>query len=176
MRRFIIPLVFIVLCGLFFIACEMKVGETPEGTAPIVVSAAELFKMMGDGMAAYRLFEGTTEMQEGKSPHGAYVTILVNGVAARSIEEKAGSFDEGSLIVKKNYDQDKKFTAYTVMYKVKGYDPEHGDWYWAKFTEDGTTDLEGEAVKALFQEKGEGCIACHTQVKDKDWVFTEVPK
>jgi hypothetical protein len=176
MRRFIIPLVVIVSCGLFFLACEKKAGKTSTETTPIVVNAADLFKMMGDGMATYRLFGGTTEMQEGKSPHGAYVTILVNDVAARSIEEKKGSFDEGSLIVKKNYDQDKKFTAYTVMYKVKGYDPEDGDWYWAKFAEDGTTDLEGEAVKALFTEKGEGCIACHAQVKDRDWVFTEVPK
>ena len=28
--------------------------------------------------------------------------------------------------------------AVTVMYRTKGYNPEGGDWYWAKYNPDGT--------------------------------------
>jgi hypothetical protein len=127
-------------------------------------------------MATLAVFPGTTEMMPGNSPHGAFVTILVNDIAMKSIEEKKATFDDGSFIVKKNYGADKVFGAYTVMYKVTGYYPEGGDWYWAKYDEMGGSDLEGDAVKMMFAEKNEGCIACHAQVKDKDWVFTGMMK
>jgi len=169
----------LVFIGLIFACAHKKTGEnaggmTPvsEGITPVTVNAADVFKMMSDGMASYTVFPGSTEMMPGKSPHGAFVTVLVNDIALKSIEENKATFDDGSLIVKENYGPDKALGAYTIMYKVAGYYPEGGDWYWAKFDKAGASDLEGEAVKTMFAEKKEGCIACHAQVKDKDWVFT----
>lgn len=172
MRRLSILVIAVAIAGLVF-ACAQKQAEE---MMPVTVNAGDVFKMMDDGMATYVLFPGSAEMAPGKSPHGAYVTILVNDVAMKSIEAKKAVFDDGSLIVKKNYGPDRAFAAYTIMYKAAGYYPEGGDWYWAKYDEAGVSDLEGDAVKAMFAEKGEGCIACHAQVKDADWVFTPIPK
>lgn len=49
------------------------------------------------------------------------------------------------------------------MYKEKGYDAEHNDWFWAKYTPDGKVDAEGK-VKA--------CYDCHGQRKDNDYIWT----
>jgi len=71
---------------------------------------------------------------------------------------------EGAIIVKENYGKDKKtLMAVTPMYRIKGYNPEGGDWYWAKYGADGTV-LKAGKVK--------GCIDCHSVQKTKDWIFT----
>jgi hypothetical protein len=46
---------------------------------------------------------------------------------------------------------------------VLGYDPDAGDWFWAKHTADGTIAKKGKVA---------GCINCHTAVITNDWVFT----
>jgi hypothetical protein len=54
--------------------------------------------------------------------------------------------------------------AVTPMYKVKGYNPEAGDWFWGKYGPDG---------KIMASGKVKGCINCHGVQKAKDWIFTE---
>jgi len=67
------------------------------------------------------------------------------------------------------------------MYKATDYDSENGDWYWARYKEDGSLDttpdgmpIEGETIKKMAEMK-KGCIACHMSKRSDDWVFTEVP-
>lgn len=51
-----------------------------------------------------------------------------------------------------------KLAAITVMYKVKGYNPEANDWYWVKYLPDGSVDkMNGMALAG----KPPGCINCH---------------
>jgi pathogenesis-related protein 1 len=53
-------------------------------------------------------------------------------------------------------------TAITVMYKVKGYNPVAGDWFWAKYS------LTGEVQDA---GKVERCISCHARkIPGNDYV------
>jgi len=105
---------------------------------------------------------GKGEMYPGKEPHGALLTTYVNKTALDSIK-KAKGMAEDSIIVKENYDSGKKLNAVTVMYKVKNYNPEGGDWFWAKY--DPQFNILGEG-------KVEGCIKCHGSVKDNDYIFT----
>ena len=99
--------------------------------------------------------------------HGALLTTFVNDAAYYSIKEKKGMAD-GSLIVKEGYTEDKKFTGIVVMYKIKGYNPGGGDWFWAKYSPEG---------KVLASGKVEACIKCHAEKKDNDFVWTgEVKK
>jgi hypothetical protein len=55
----------------------------------------------------------------------------------------------------------------TVMYKFKGYNPEGGDWFWAKYARDGSVMASG---------KVEGCIKCHGRRKDNDYIYTGTVK
>lgn len=50
------------------------------------------------------------------------------------------------------------------MYKIAGYNPDGGDWYWAKYKADGTVEAAGQP---------KGCINCHRVQQDNDWLFTE---
>jgi hypothetical protein len=52
--------------------------------------------------------------------------------------------------------------AITPMYLEKGYNPDAGDWFWAKYGPEGEVMSSG---------KVEGCIGCH-RTRD-NWLFTE---
>lgn len=111
---------------------------------------------------AWDLWPGKGRLYKGAEPHGALLTTFVNSTALYSIKKKNGMAD-GSIIVKENYAADKRFVALTVMYKIKGYNPEAGDWFWAKYLPDGTIEASG---------KVKGCIDCHGKQKDNDFIMT----
>jgi hypothetical protein len=108
------------------------------------------------------LWPGKGKLYKGKKPHGAFLTTYVNSIALGSI--KAGEvMAGGSIVVKENYTPEKKLAAVTVMYKVKGYNPEAGNWFWAKYGADGSVAKAG---------KVKGCINCHSARKGNDFIFT----
>lgn len=110
----------------------------------------------------WQLFPGKGRMYEGKQPHGAFLTTYVNNDAYFSIRDKKGMAD-GSLIVKENYTSDKKLDSVTVMYKIKGYSPDAGDWFWAKYEAAGNVVASGRV---------NACIMCHEAKKDNDFIFS----
>lgn len=111
----------------------------------------------------WSFFPGKTELYQGKHPHGALLTTYVNDFALNGIKAKVGTLADGAMIVKENYMPDKKLAAVTVMYRVDGYDPDAGDWFWAKYKADGSIEKEGKVG---------GCIGCHAAVINNDWIFT----
>jgi hypothetical protein len=116
---------------------------------------------------AWGLWPGKGNLYKGTEPHGSLLTTFVNGTAFYSIKKKNGMADS-SLVVKENYTADKKFIALTVMYKIKGYNPEAGDWFWVKYGPDGKAEVSGKVKE---------CIDCHRKMKDNDFIFTgEVSK
>lgn len=116
-----------------------------------------------DSYQQWALFPGKGKLYVGKHPHGAFLTTFVNGAALKGIEGKVGALADGSIIVKENYMPDKTLGALTVMYRVNGYDPNAGDWFWAKYKADGAIEKEGKVA---------GCIGCHTAAIQNDWLFT----
>lgn len=111
----------------------------------------------------WALFPGKNKFYKGQHPHGALLTTYVNDVALSGINQKVGTLSGGAIIVKENYMPDKTLGAVTVMYRVDGYNPEAGDWFWAKYNADGSIAKEGKVA---------GCIGCHTAVINNDWIFT----
>jgi hypothetical protein len=106
---------------------------------------------------------GHVGMYPGKSPHGAYLKVYANTAALKAARE-GKPMPDGAIIVKENYGKDKQtLMAVTPMYKIDGYNPEGGDWYWAKYGADGSVDKAG---------KVKGCIQCHSVKKNNDWIFT----
>ncbi len=105
---------------------------------------------------------------EGGSPHGNVVRILVNGVAYEAAMDFQGELPYGSIIVKENYpgesvDEPGDLAALTIMYKLEGFNPEAGDWFWVKASGDASVvDAEGAVG---------GCIDCHGQEGNIDYVL-----
>jgi hypothetical protein len=107
---------------------------------------------------------GYAGIYPGKSPHGKYLKLLANPIALKAARE-GKPMPDGAILVKENYGADKKtLKAVTPMYKIKGYNPEGGDWFWVKYGSNGKIEAAG---------KPKGCVDCHRAAKDKDWLFTQ---
>lgn len=118
----------------------------------------------------------------GTEPHGMILRTFVNEVVTKDLEGgnlPEGGFSSGAIIVKENHMPGEtdlsglepqapvpgfegNLAALTFMVKVPGYNPEDGDWFWAKTTPDGAIDAAGRA---------DGCIACHRLAAQQDYVF-----
>ena len=110
----------------------------------------------------WQLFPGKGRMYQGTQPHGSFLTTYVNDAAYYSLKDKKGMSD-GSMIVKENYNADKKLDSLTVMYKINGYNMKAGDWFWAKY---------GPQGKVMASGKVEACIACHESKKQNDFIYS----
>lgn len=121
----------------------------------------------------------------GVEPHGMILRVFVNDVALQDTRGDATRFSEGAVIVKENHMPggtdisglelqepvdgfDGDLDSLTFMVKVDGYNPDAGDWFWVKTASEG-----GEGFDAAGTP--EGCIACHSQVEDQDYVFNAGP-
>lgn len=109
------------------------------------------------------LVPGTTAFREGQEPHGQLQNVHANAIAMKGFEAKANPMPEGTMIVKETYTRDKKLQTINVMYKKTGFNPEAGDYFWARFSPDWKVMAEGKIA---------GCIRCHTPAKDtKDFII-----
>ncbi len=107
---------------------------------------------------------GHTEIYPGQSPHGAYLKLYANSLALKAARE-GKPMPDGAILVKENYGKDKKtLMAVTPMYKVQGYNPDGGDWFWAKYGPDG---------KVMTAGKVASCIECHRAGKAGNFIFTK---
>lgn len=112
------------------------------------------------GHEQWGYFDAHPGMMEGNGPHGEYVETRINAVAAR--DQADPPF--GSILVKENYgSQDRSsLESYTVMQRVEGYDPENGDWFWARWSADGELTHAGKVGM---------CYDCHFDAQGDDFVF-----
>ncbi len=110
----------------------------------------------------WAVWPGKGKMVKGTEPHGAIITVYVNDIALKSIKAGKG-MGNNSIVLKENYTPAKKLAAVTVMYKVKGYNPDGGDWFWAKYNPDYEIEAEGKVGM---------CLGCHTGAKGNDYLYT----
>jgi hypothetical protein len=113
----------------------------------------------------WSFWPGKDGIYPGQSPHGAFLKLYANDIAINAVKAGMKTMPDGAILVKENYGKDQKtLMAVTPMYKVPGYNPDAGDWFWGKYGPDGEVMAAG---------KLKGCIQCHAAVKDNDWIFTE---
>lgn len=72
-------------------------------------------------------------------------------------------FGSGTIAVKECHNNEGEISSISVMSRVKGYNPENGDWFWAKYTADGDIVRQG---------KVSGCIGCHQSADGGDFLFS----
>ena len=102
-------------------------------------------------------------------PHGPKVRAYANPVAAGD----PANLPYGSILVLEDYSEDlKRRSGISVLYRVRGYDPRNGDWYWMKYLEDGTV-VRAPAGQggAPLAGRVTACIDCHRKAAGKDFVF-----
>jgi hypothetical protein len=113
---------------------------------------------------------GKEGLREGKTPHGDSVRAYANKTAI----DNPGGLPYGTILVTENYGEDKQtLKDITVMYRVKGTDPQHGDWYWLKYLSDGS--IARTPDKKPIAGKVASCIECHSKAAGKDLVFSNDP-
>lgn len=114
----------------------------------------------------WKHWPGYDGIYPGQSPHGAYLKMYVNTAAYQALEKGELPLPPGSIIVKENYGRDKEtLKAVTPMFKVPGYNPDGGDWFWAKYGADGSVKASG---------KVKSCMDCHSAKRDHDWLFSKI--
>ena len=107
----------------------------------------------------WKFWDDHRGMLEGNEPHGSFNKVYVND---KTYDSSSAPFKDGAIVVKENYSKKKKLMAITVMYKVHGYNPKAGDWFWARYTPKG---------KAKPYGKPKGCLGCHSGAADNDFIF-----
>jgi len=135
---------------------------------------AKFWNFLTGSQPAYRNWSpwpGTrADIYPGQSPHGAFLKMYVNRIAAGDPK----NLPYGSIIVKENFGKDRTtLMAITVMYRAKGYDPAHHDWYWIKYQSDGTVAHKGDMPIA---GRVSTCINCHSGAGGNDFSFANDPK
>ena len=98
-------------------------------------------------------------MQPGRAPHGPLHKVYVNGPLIGSPQPPVAY---GSIQVKENYSSNQKLKAITVMYKIQGFNPADGDWFWVSYSPDGKAEEAG---------KVEACIGCHGTRSKNDFIL-----
>jgi len=116
---------------------------------------------------------GKEGFREVEGPHGPLARIYANPAAVAS--PKALPYD--AILVLEDYAADRKTrTGIDVMYRVKGFDPAHNDWYWMKSNENGTVARTPAAEgNAPIAGRVAACIACHQKAGGNDLTFSNDP-
>ncbi|HZX22983.1 MAG TPA: cytochrome P460 family protein [Woeseiaceae bacterium] len=147
-------------------------GENPAGyPGPDPTGAAVWAHLQGeDYRESWSFWPGRGELYEGREPHGMLLTTYVNDAALGAVEEKAGRMPPGAMIVKENYTPEEKLASVTVMYKAPGFNPDHNDWFFAKYRPDGSVAETPDGTPQAGRVPG--CQACHEARKTNDYLYT----
>jgi len=132
---------------------------TPDSTASSLWSHLE-----SSAYQTWPLWPGRDRLYAGTEPHGMLLTTYVNDLARDALTNGAMTMPAGAIVVKENYMPDSTLAAVTVMYKVTGYAPASGDWFWAKY------NMPGAVVEA--SGRVDMCQACHAGARDRDFLMT----
>jgi len=143
------------LIGAFVVLVSMVFAEMP-GPDP-----DELWKFItkNSPYKEWSFWQDHQGMQPGRAPHGPFHKVYANNRALNSAKPPV---QYGAIEVKENYSTSRELKAITVMYKVPGYNPKDGDWFWVKYTPEGTAGPFG---------KPKGCIGCHGTRANNDFIL-----
>lgn len=98
--------------------------------------------------------------------YGYFARVFANDVA---LQAKGVPLPPGSIVVREGqgmgtntYAPNGQIRAYTVMYKVRGFNPKGGDWFWASYSGTGQVRDSGALTE---------CIKCHQTAWQNDYLL-----
>ena len=144
--------------------------QPPFGTPEDQAYAKTLWKKMeaaGFGGVHGHLYEGAP-------PHGKVREVIAGTVDGNLLISKPNYRGADVTVEKVKADPAKYLKSVTVMVKKPGYDPSDKDWFWVKYSPDGSIlkNKKGMALAGrLAKGKPIGCISCHQSAPGGDFVF-----
>lgn len=114
----------------------------------------------------FSLIPGKNQLYQGIAPHSFLLTVYVNQIAREAIDKKSGSMPAGSIVIKDAHGPTGDFQNALLMYKIPGFDPPNGDWYWSTRRNTGAVGTSGSIA---------GCYNCHTRSAANDQLFLATP-
>lgn len=155
----------ILLILLVMFSCERTLPEPDVSPLTLSEISGERLWIRITEEADYRSYgqwPGHDGIRPGQAPHGVWHSVFVNRTLRESLPLSSGKAPVGTIIVKENFTPSKELAAYTVMAKVEGFNPEQGDWFWAKYSAEGEIQAEGTP---------KGCLTCHSGREDNDYMI-----
>jgi len=147
--------VFLLLTISFFVGCEDDKGNSED---------EKMAEDIWQEIQGYSNWDQTVDWTDIKSSldgtHGNFVQIWLNQEALPSFEDSISTdLPYGSISVKEGYSSSdgSSINTITVMKKIEGFDPDHGDWFWASFDTNGDVNKAGSVSS---------CYNCHISGKD----------
>jgi hypothetical protein len=109
----------------------------------------------------------TIQASSSESAHNDFFRVRFNAIAQAALTDDGklpvnGSFPDGSIVAKELFNTQDGALQLTAVMKKTNSDNGAGGWLWAEFKADGT-------VAYSTDEKGAGCLSCHS-VNDRDHV------
>lgn len=146
------------------VSCSKPVEQSAKALSVSEINGEVLWERITEetDYKTYSFWPDHDDIQPGQSPHGTYHKIYINKTLSEALPSKERVLPEGSIIVKENLDSQKSLDAITVMVKVKDFNPDAGNWFWAKYTPDGEILAEGTPG---------GCIGCHEGMDKNDYII-----
>jgi hypothetical protein len=116
---------------------------------------------------------GVKESADVSSPHGEFAKFYANKLA-----KDDAALPYGAIFVAENYGEDQNtLVDISVMYRVKGADPQHYDWYWMKYLPSGAIGrTPASAGNKAMAGRISSCINCHSKAAGSDFVFSNDPE
>lgn len=104
-----------------------------------------------------------TELRKSPTHDGMMVRTHLDVATMQAYNSKSYPYPEGATAVKEGHmTADGPIKTLFMMKKIKGYDPNNGDWFYAMAAPDGTAMQKGRVQM---------CISCHSTVKNKDYLY-----
>lgn len=126
--------------------------------------AEDLWAAM-DGYSSWNQTTDWTGVQPHTTGHGSasHVQIWLNDTANGAF---GSTVPDGGIVVKETYAAaDGEAQKIFAMEKIADYDADNGDWFYVRYSTDGTVDTAGEAAVG-------GCAGCHNDASDVDRVWS----
>jgi hypothetical protein len=163
--------------SLFYIGCARPIREEPSQREERQVGkmADKLWEKIQreNYRQNWRMWPDKEAFYPGMEPHGVLLITYVNNEAYDAITNKRGQMPNGSIIIKENYTEDRRLITITIMQKIKDFNSDENDWYWARFSPGGmviTMEEYGQTIK--LAGKIDDCISCHSERSNNDYIFT----
>jgi hypothetical protein len=141
-------------------------GIACAGAGAAEKNCRDIAKLTFEGWQNWRQVTAKPVQSAGHSNN--WVGIYVDALALKTYLSAGAPYPPCARIVKPIYEDSSGATVrkLTVMVKMPpGYDPENGDWWYAN------TDPVGTQI--YLQGRLQGCIPCHKQAAETDYLFSK---